>query len=148
MGILKFKKINQYVVFFSVLITVVVTLYSFIPQVLANLNPLDEKQIEIFLKENKSFIADGNVDSLLALCHPDFTMEAIHSTGVKEKFDKSQILKHEEFLTKALSLSVTEQSHITSILDSSNAIVSIINNQTISIKDMVIRKEKIYQTIY
>lgn len=148
MVISRFKKTNEYVVFFSVLLAIIVTLYSFVPQVIADFDPLSANEIETLMKENKSFVSDGNIDSMLSLYHPDFIMEAIHASGRKETFNKSQILKHEEVLTKTFSLSLIEGTHITSIIDSSSAIVSTTGSQIISIAGLLASKEKIYQTIY
>ncbi|MEN0036050.1 MAG: hypothetical protein AAGC78_03240 [Cellvibrio sp.] len=148
MGVLRFKKIKSYVAFVSVLLAVIVTLYSFVPKVLEKFNPLNEKEIETLLQANKSFITNGNVEGMLSLFHPEFTLEAIHSTGREEAFDKSQISKHEELLTKAFSLQLIEGFHITSILNSTSAIVSSTSSQVVSINEALVAKEKIFQTIY
>ncbi len=51
MKIPSFKNIQTTITFFSVTVTLIVTLYTFIPQVLASISPINKGQVERLLRE-------------------------------------------------------------------------------------------------
>ncbi len=148
MKVIKFKTINSYVSFFAVVLSVIIGLYAFIPQVLATINPINEKQIEKLLREHKSFVGDGNIEGMLSVYHPDFSMEVIHSSGHKESFNKSQMSKYQENLQRITSLVLEEKSQQISMINSNQALVATTMHQYVSIKGLPIsNKEQLYQSM-
>ncbi len=95
MKIPSFKNIQTTVTFFSVTVTLIVTLYTFIPQVLASISPINKDQVERLLRDHESFVKDGNIEGMLSTYHPDFSIDVIYSSGHKESFDRSQMLKYQ-----------------------------------------------------
>jgi len=148
MKIFKFKAISAYTTFFSVLLTIVIGLYTFIPQVVASLSPINRQEIEILLKNHGSFVNDRNIEGMLSLYHPNFSMDVIHSTGRKESFDKSQMLKHQENLDYIVSMDIELLSQQISIIDKNQALVSIVMRQKHSIKNLPLTDSKfLHQTM-
>jgi hypothetical protein len=145
---LEFKTLNAYVTFFAVVLSVVVSLYAFVPQVLATLSPINEEQVARVLRDHDSFAKDRNIKGMLSVYHPDFSMEVIHSTGRKETFNKSQITKHQENINLIASLELKDISQQISMVNNNEALVSVVMQQDVSIKGLpAIKREFLYQAM-
>ncbi len=141
------KSINRGVVLIFTIVSLILAIYSLIPKVQASFEALGEKQVEALLRHHTSFVRDGNIDGMLSLYHPEFSMEVVHSTGRKESFNKSQISKHQEYFNALFSVSIEEKVRLISLLNRRQALVSIAMTQEASMKGASIgTQEKLFQT--
>ena len=148
MAFLKFKTIKNYVTFLSVIVTLVVTLYAFIPKVLSAMSPIDKSQVEQMLRKHESFVSDGNIEGMLSVYHPSFSMDLIYDSGRVESFDKSQIAKHLETMMLIVSTSVEDITKQVSVVGDNQALVSIVMKQKTDLKEMpIVNNTLVYQSM-
>jgi hypothetical protein len=148
MNIPSIKNINATVTFFSVLVTLMFTLYTFVPLVLASLSPISKEQVVRLLRKHESFVKDSNIEGMSSVYHPDFSIDIIHSSGHKESLDKSQMLKHQNDLKRMLNFSIGVKTQQISMLNNEQALVLLISQMSYSIKGLPVNiNENLHQSM-
>lgn len=145
---MKVETVKSYVTIFSMLFGVVVGAYAFVPEVLSDLSPIEKTQVEQMLKKHESFVSNGNIDGMTSLYHPEFSMDVIYAGGRSESFNRSQIVKHLETMRLMVSMSFDNIAEQISVMNSDEALVSIVMNQETQLNGLPISdRALVYQSM-
>lgn len=126
---MKLETVKSYITIFSLLFGILVGAYAFVPKVLSDLGPIERTQVEQMLKKHESFVSNGNIDGMMSLYHPEFSMDVIYAGGRSESFNRSQVVKHLETMQLMVSTSLDNIAEQISVLNSDDALVSIVMKQ-------------------